>query len=121
MKVIKGRSNEFAFDVVPGAGANTIPGINSRFGLTRLCAQVGTPATVPCACRGGEGLAVGGVLPGSLQVPRKGQDYLRRAKAMNADVRRVGTLSAYALAVSEVNASGGRYHAAYGSGHVSYL
>lgn len=56
----------------------------------------------------GEGLAVGGVLPGSLQVPRKGQDYLRRAKAMNADVRRVGTLSAYALAVSEVNASGGR-------------
>ena len=53
------------------------------------------------------GLAAEGLLPGSLQVPRKAQHYYHRAIAMNAEVKRTGLISAYALAVSEENASGG--------------
>ncbi|MHC4885698.1 MAG: L-serine ammonia-lyase [Planctomycetota bacterium] len=58
------------------------------------------------------GLESDGLLPGPLRVPRKAQDYYHRAMAMNRDVRKVGRLSAYALAVSEENASGGRVVAA---------
>ncbi len=54
-----------------------------------------------------EGLAQEGILPGPLKVRRKAREYLNRASAMKPDIRRSGLLSAYALAVSEVNASGG--------------
>lgn len=52
------------------------------------------------------GLSAEGILPGMLRVPRKAQAYYLRAMAMNAEVKRVGLVSAYALAVSEENASG---------------
>jgi L-serine dehydratase len=54
-----------------------------------------------------EGLRGEGVLPGLLRVPRKAAGYLERARAMRPDTQRTGLLSAYALAVSEFNASGG--------------
>ena len=55
-----------------------------------------------------EGLSCGGVLPGALGVRRRARDAFQRAQGMQPEVRRTGLLSAYALAVSEVNASGGR-------------
>ena len=54
-----------------------------------------------------EGLSKDGYLPGVLSVRRKASDYMKRVKNMKADRQRSGLLSAYALAVSEVNASGG--------------
>jgi len=52
------------------------------------------------------GLSAEGLLPGILRVPRKAQAYHLRAMAMNNEVKRVGLVCAYALAVSEENASG---------------
>jgi len=54
-----------------------------------------------------EGLSGEGELPGGLGVRRRAKGYLHRARATRPDMRRSGVLSAYALAVSEVNASGG--------------
>lgn len=56
----------------------------------------------------GEGLSTTGTLPGVLKVKRKARAYLERVQKMAPDSRRTGLLSAYALAVSEVNASGGQ-------------
>lgn len=55
-----------------------------------------------------EGLSAEGTLPGTLQVRRRARAYFERAKGLRAETQRTGMLSAYALAVSEVNASGGR-------------
>ncbi len=55
-----------------------------------------------------EGLSQTGVLPGVLAVRRRAKDSLDRARNMNPELQRTGLLSAYALAVSEVNASCGR-------------
>ena len=48
-----------------------------------------------------------GVLPGGLGVPRKAQSFHRKASLYGPDFKRNGLLWAYALAVSEENASGG--------------
>jgi L-serine dehydratase len=48
-----------------------------------------------------------GVLPGGLGVARKAQAFHRKASLYGADFKRNGLLWAYALAVSEENASGG--------------
>ena len=55
-----------------------------------------------------EGLSSTGVLPGALRLRRKAHDCLQRAQAVRSEMQRTGLLSAYAFAVSEVNASGGR-------------
>lgn len=54
-----------------------------------------------------EGLDGAGVLPGGLGVKRKASDYFIKAQSYSDSVRHRGSLNAYALAVSEVNASGG--------------
>lgn len=48
-----------------------------------------------------------GVLPGGLGVARKAQAFYRKASLYGPDFKRNGLLWAYALAVSEENASGG--------------
>jgi len=48
-----------------------------------------------------------GVLPGGLGVARKAQSFYRKASLYGPDFKRNGLLWAYALAVSEENASGG--------------
>jgi L-serine dehydratase len=48
-----------------------------------------------------------GVLPGGLGVARKAQSFHRKASLYGPDFKRNGLLWAYALAVSEENASGG--------------
>jgi len=53
------------------------------------------------------GLKAEGVLPGKLGVPRKAWAFYRRTQMLDLNSRRSGLLSAYALAVSEENASGG--------------
>lgn len=53
------------------------------------------------------GLNSGGVLPGGLGVARKAQAFYRKASLYGPDFKRNGLLWAYALAVSEENASGG--------------
>jgi len=53
------------------------------------------------------GLQAEGVLPGELGVPRKAWAFYRRTQLLELNSRRSGLLSAYALAVSEENASGG--------------
>ncbi|MBC8504006.1 MAG: L-serine ammonia-lyase, iron-sulfur-dependent, subunit alpha, partial [Chloroflexi bacterium] len=53
------------------------------------------------------GLKAEGVLPGELGVPRKAWAFYRRTQMLELNSRRSGLLSAYALAVSEENASGG--------------
>ena len=55
----------------------------------------------------GRGLQAKGVLPGSLKLPRKAESFYRKANLSPVAVQRVGFLSAFALAVSEENASGG--------------
>ncbi len=55
-----------------------------------------------------EGLEAEGVLPGGLGVRRKAANYLIRAQGYTPGVRSRGNVYAYALAVSEQNASGGR-------------
>ena len=53
------------------------------------------------------GLLAEGVLPGGLGVARKSWAFYRKANLSGAVLQRVGLVSAYALAVSEENASGG--------------
>jgi len=54
------------------------------------------------------GIEAEGVLPGDLGVRRKASDYLIRAKGYSSTMKSRGMVIAYALAVSEENASGGR-------------
>ncbi len=53
------------------------------------------------------GLRSEGVLPGGLGLPRKAWAYYQKAKTTGSYFRRMGFLSAYALAVSEENATRG--------------
>jgi L-serine dehydratase len=53
------------------------------------------------------GLSADGALPGPLRLARKASSYLRKAQRMAGPFRGSGILTAYALAVSEENASGG--------------
>ncbi len=53
------------------------------------------------------GLNTEGVLPGGLGVQRKAWAFYRKSSSAVSHLRRLGLLSAYALAVSEENASGG--------------
>ncbi|MCQ2411033.1 MAG: L-serine ammonia-lyase, iron-sulfur-dependent, subunit alpha, partial [Elusimicrobiaceae bacterium] len=54
------------------------------------------------------GLKKQGVLPGSLNLERKAQQYLYKAQTSPRYVRRINNLFAYALACAEENASGGQ-------------
>ncbi|MBU4379129.1 MAG: L-serine ammonia-lyase, iron-sulfur-dependent, subunit alpha, partial [Proteobacteria bacterium] len=54
------------------------------------------------------GLECTGVLPGTLRYPRKANTFFKKARTQSGHLRSVGKLFAYALAVSEENASGGR-------------
>jgi len=49
-----------------------------------------------------------GVLPGGLGLQRKASNYLIRAKGYGSNIKSRGMVYAYALAVSEENAAGGR-------------
>ncbi len=53
------------------------------------------------------GLNTEGVLPGGLRLARKASSYHQKTLLGGAEMRRTGLLAAYALAVSEENASGG--------------
>jgi len=53
------------------------------------------------------GLHANGVLPGSLKLARKSESFYRKARLSEARSQRAGFVPAYALAVSEENASGG--------------
>ncbi|MCB1056629.1 MAG: L-serine ammonia-lyase, partial [Acidobacteria bacterium] len=53
------------------------------------------------------GLEAHGVLPGSLKLKRKAHRHFEQAKGRPGPLQRTGLLTAYALAVSEENASGG--------------
>ena len=54
------------------------------------------------------GLEKEGVLPGGLGLRRKASDYLIKAKGYDGSLKNRGMVYAYALAVSEENASGGK-------------
>lgn len=54
------------------------------------------------------GLEAEGVLPGGLAIRRKACDYMIRAKGFGSSIKSRGLVYAYALAVSEENASGGK-------------
>ncbi len=54
------------------------------------------------------GLTNEGVLPGVLKLPRKARSYSLKAKAFAGSMKRRARLFAYALAVAEENAAGGR-------------
>jgi len=54
------------------------------------------------------GLCHEGSLPGPLQLPRKAAAYFTRASSSSGDLKSKGTVFAYALAVAEENAGGGR-------------
>lgn len=54
------------------------------------------------------GLEAEGILPGGLGLRRKASDYLIRAKGYGSSIKSRGMIYAYALAVSEENACGGR-------------
>lgn len=54
------------------------------------------------------GLETEGVLPGGLGLRRKASDYLIRAKGYGSSIKSRGMIYAYALAVSEENACGGK-------------
>ncbi|MFV0420838.1 L-serine ammonia-lyase, iron-sulfur-dependent, subunit alpha [Oleidesulfovibrio sp.] len=53
------------------------------------------------------GLAKTGVLPGDLRYPRKANAFYKKARIQSGRLRSTGMTFAYALAVSEENASGG--------------
>jgi len=53
------------------------------------------------------GLQADGALPGPLGVSRKASSYYRKAQMNSGTLRRTGRIAAYALAVSEENASAG--------------
>ncbi len=55
-----------------------------------------------------EGLDTEGVLPGELKLRRKASDYLMKAKAYRPSLQSRSLVMAYAMAVSEQNAAGGR-------------
>ena len=54
------------------------------------------------------GLEAEGVLPGGLGIRRKASDYMIRAKGFHGSIKNRGMVYAYALAVSEENACGGK-------------
>lgn len=54
------------------------------------------------------GLEAEGVIPGGLGLRRKASDYLIRAKGYGSSIRSRGMVYAFALAVSEENACGGK-------------
>ena len=54
------------------------------------------------------GLDMEGVLPGPLNLPRKASSYYIKARGYKDNLRSRGLVFAYALAVSEENASGGK-------------
>ena len=54
------------------------------------------------------GLEAEGILPGGLGIRRKASDYMIRAKGYGSSIRSRGLVYAYALAVSEENACGGK-------------
>ena len=54
------------------------------------------------------GLQAEGVLPGGLGIARKAWSFYRKTKLSGSHFQRQGILAAYALAVSEENASGGK-------------
>lgn len=54
------------------------------------------------------GLNTEGPLPGELKYPRKASAYYEKAKNFKAEMKKRGMIYAYALAVSEENASGGK-------------
>jgi len=54
------------------------------------------------------GLEAEGILPGGLGIRRKASDYLIRAKGYSGSIKNRGKVYAYALAVSEENACGGK-------------
>ncbi len=54
------------------------------------------------------GLEAEGILPGGLGIRRKACDYLIRAKGYGSSIKSRGLVYAYALAVSEENACGGK-------------
>ena len=54
------------------------------------------------------GLEAEGILPGGLGIRRKASDYMIRAKGYGSSIKSRGMVYAYALAVSEENASGGQ-------------
>ncbi|MBE6300959.1 MAG: L-serine ammonia-lyase [Parabacteroides distasonis] len=54
------------------------------------------------------GLDAEGILPGGLGIRRKASDYMIRAKGYGSSVKSRGLVYAYALAVSEENACGGK-------------
>lgn len=54
------------------------------------------------------GLEAEGVLPGGLGIRRKASDYMIRAKGYGGSIKSRGKVYAYALAVSEENACGGK-------------
>ena len=59
-----------------------------------------------------KGLDQDGVLPGSLKLPRKAQSFFVKGQSFATPFKRRSQLFAYALAVSEENASGGKIVAA---------
>lgn len=54
------------------------------------------------------GLTTEGTLPGALNLPRKAQSYMIKSKAYSGPIQKRSMLFAFALAVSEENASGGK-------------
>lgn len=54
------------------------------------------------------GLEAEGILPGGLGIRRKASDYLIRAKGYGSSIKSRGMVYAFALAVSEENACGGK-------------
>ena len=54
------------------------------------------------------GLENEGVLPGSIKLPRKASSYLVKANGFKGSVKRRSQVFAYALAVAEENAAGGK-------------
>ena len=54
------------------------------------------------------GIEAEGVLPGGLRLPRKASSYFVRANGFRGSLKRRSMLFAYALAVAEENAAGGR-------------
>ena len=54
-----------------------------------------------------DGLDAAGVLPGGLGVRRKATEYFTKSQGYVETIRHRGQINAYALAVSEMNASGG--------------
>jgi len=54
------------------------------------------------------GIEAEGVLPGGLRLPRKASSYFERAQGFRGSLKRRSMLYAFALAVAEENAAGGR-------------